>query len=149
MEFLIIEDELRRAYKGRITTVIPYFCYYRKNSRIRSACVLITAKIVADFIYIVGVDRVITVYLHYEHIQGFFDIPIDNIFFKYSFTIGYVKKNLYNPIIVRAIAKLFNDTDIAIFDKSRKKANIYQVMNVIIDVIERYFILVDDIIDTF
>jgi len=158
MELLIMADALRRASAGRITTVIPYFGYARQDRRVRSARVPITAKIVADFIYSVGVDRVLTVDLHSEHIEGFFDVPIDNIFGSTILLEDMLKKNLYNPIIVspdiggvvraRAIAKLFHDTDMAIIDKRRPRANIAQVMNVIGDVVGRDCILVDDMIDT-
>ena len=143
MELVVMVDALRRASAGRITAVIPYFGYARQDRRVRSARVPITAKVVADFLSSVGVDRVLTVDLHAEQIQGFFDVPVDN---------------LDNPIVVspdiggvvraRAIAKLLNDTDMAIIDKRRPRANVSQVMHIIGDVAGRDCVLVDDMIDT-
>ena len=150
MELVVMVDALRRASAGRITAVIPYFGYARQDRRVRSARVPITAKVVADFLSSVGVDRVLTVDLHAEQIQGFFDVPVDNE--------DMLQLNLDNPIVVspdiggvvraRAIAKLLNDTDMAIIDKRRPRANVSQVMHIIGDVAGRDCVLVDDMIDT-
>ncbi len=159
MELLVMIDALRRASAGRITAVIPYFGYARQDRRVRSARVPITAKVVADFLSSVGVDRVLTCDLHAEQIQGFFDVPVDNVFGSSILLNDILKKtDLEKPIVVspdiggvvraRAIAKLLNDTDMAIIDKRRPKANVAQVMNVIGDVNGRDCILVDDMIDT-
>lgn len=158
MELVVMIDALRRASAGRITAVIPYFGYARQDRRVRSARVPITAKIVADFLSSVGVDRVLTVDLHAEQIQGFFDVPVDNVFGSPVLMKDMLQQNLENPIVVspdiggvvraRAIAKLLKDTDMAIIDKRRAKANVSQVMHVIGDVADRDCILVDDMIDT-
>ncbi|BAH83273.1 ribose-phosphate pyrophosphokinase [Candidatus Ishikawella capsulata] len=158
IELVVMIDALRRASAGRITAVIPYFGYARQDRRVRSARVPITAKIVADFLSSVGVDRVLTVDLHSEQIQGFFDIPVDNVFGSPILLEDMFELNLENPIVVspdiggviraRAIAKLLNDADMAIIDKRRPRANISQVMHVIGDVLGRECVLVDDIIDT-
>ncbi len=151
-------DALRRASAGRITAVIPYFGYARQDRRVRSARVPITAKVVADFLSSVGVDRVLTVDLHAEQIQGFFDVPVDNVFGSPILLEDMLQLNLDNPIVVspdiggvvraRAIAKLLNDTDMAIIDKRRPRANVSQVMHIIGDVAGRDCVLVDDMIDT-
>lgn len=159
MELIVMVDALRRASAGRITAVIPYFGYARQDRRVRSARVPITAKVVADFLSSVGVDRVLTCDLHAEQIQGFFDVPVDNVFGSPVLIEDIVKKtDLVNPIVVspdiggvvraRAIAKLLNDADMAIIDKRRPKANVAQVMHIIGDVADRDCILVDDMIDT-
>ncbi|CUX96606.1 ribose-phosphate pyrophosphokinase [Candidatus Doolittlea endobia] len=158
MELVIMVDALRRASAGRITAVIPYFGYARQDRRVRFARVPITAKVVADFLSSVGVDRVLTVDLHAEQIQGFFDVPVDNVFGSPILLEDMLQQDLENPIVVspdiggvvraRAIAKLLNDTDIAIIDKRRPHANVSQVMHIIGDVTDRDCVLVDDIIDT-
>lgn len=158
MELIVMIDALRRASAGRITAVIPYFGYARQDRRVRSARVPITAKVIADFLSSVGVDRILTVDLHAEQIQGFFDVPVDNVFGTPVLLEDIVQINLDNPIVVspdiggvvraRAIAKLLNDTDMAIIDKRRPRSNIAQVMHVIGDVIGRDCILIDDMIDT-
>ena len=159
MELIVMVDALRRASAGRITAVIPYFGYARQDRRVRSARVPITAKVVADFLSSVGVDRVLTCDLHAEQIQGFFDVPVDNVFGSPVLLHDIQKKtDLENPIVVspdiggvvraRAIAKLLNDSDMAIIDKRRPKANVSQVMHIIGDVTGRDCILVDDMIDT-
>ncbi|MDH2997246.1 ribose-phosphate pyrophosphokinase [Pasteurellaceae bacterium LFhippo2] len=159
MELAVMIDALRRASAGRITAVIPYFGYARQDRRVRSARVPITAKVVADFLSSVGVDRVLTCDLHAEQIQGFFDVPVDNVFGSPVLLDDILKKtDLVNPIVVspdiggvvraRAIAKLLNDADMAIIDKRRPKANVAQVMHIIGDVADRDCILVDDMIDT-
>jgi ribose-phosphate pyrophosphokinase len=158
MELIVMIDALRRASAGRITAVMPYFGYARQDRRVRSARVPITAKVVADFLSSVGVDRVLTVDLHAEQIQGFFDVPVDNVFGTPILLDDMVAKNLDNPVIVspdiggvvraRAVAKLLNDADLAIIDKRRPKANVAQVMHIIGDVEGRDCIIVDDMIDT-
>ena len=159
MELVVMVDALRRASAGRITAVLPYFGYARQDRRVRSARVPITAKVVADFLSSVGVDRVLTCDLHAEQIQGFFDVPVDNVFGSPVLIEDIQKQNaLNNPMVVspdiggvvraRAIAKLLNDADMAIIDKRRPKANVSQVMHIIGDVSGRDCILVDDMIDT-
>ncbi|QOL27285.1 ribose-phosphate pyrophosphokinase [Thalassotalea sp. LPB0316] len=158
MELIVMVDALRRASAGRITAVMPYFGYARQDRRVRSARVPITAKVVADFLSSVGVDRVLTVDLHAEQIQGFFDVPVDNVFGTPILLEDMVEKNLDNPVVVspdiggvvraRAVAKLLDDADLAIIDKRRPKANVAQVMHIIGDVEGRDCIIVDDMIDT-
>ncbi|GDY24331.1 MULTISPECIES: ribose-phosphate pyrophosphokinase [unclassified Agarivorans] len=158
MELIVIVDALRRASAGRITAVIPYFGYARQDRRPRSARVPITAKVVADFLSSVGVDRVLTVDLHAEQIQGFFDVPVDNAFGSPVLLQDMLDKNLESPVVVspdiggvvraRAVAKMLNDSDLAIIDKRRPRANVAQVMNIIGDVDGRDCIMVDDMIDT-
>ncbi|WP_439240765.1 MULTISPECIES: ribose-phosphate pyrophosphokinase [unclassified Lonepinella] len=159
MELIVMVDALRRASAGRITAVIPYFGYARQDRRVRSARVPITAKVVADFLSSVGVDRVLTCDLHAEQIQGFFDVPVDNVFGSPVLIHDILKKtDLERPMVVspdiggvvraRAVAKLLNDADMAIIDKRRPKANVSQVMHIIGDVAGRDCILVDDMIDT-
>ncbi|QJC28517.1 ribose-phosphate diphosphokinase [Enterobacteriaceae endosymbiont of Plateumaris consimilis] len=159
IELIIIADALRRASAGRITAVIPYFGYSRQDRRLRSARVPITAKVIADFLSGVGIDRVLTVDLHAEQIQGFFDIPVDNVFSSSIFIEDMTKIFLDKPIIVspdiggviraRTIATtLLNGTDMAIIDKRRSKSNISEVMHIIGDIVNRDCILIDDIVDT-
>ena len=158
MELIVMVDALRRASAGRITAVMPYFGYARQDRRVRSARVPITAKVVADFLSSVGVDRVLTVDLHAEQIQGFFDVPVDNVFGTPILLEDMKARNLENPVVVspdiggvvraRAVAKLLDDADLAIIDKRRPKANVAQVMHIIGDVEGRDCIIVDDMIDT-
>jgi ribose-phosphate pyrophosphokinase len=158
MELIVMVDALRRASAGRITAVIPYFGYARQDRRVRSARVPITAKVVADFLSSVGVDRVLTCDLHAEQIQGFFDVPVDNVFGSPVLLEDMLAKNLDNPVVVspdiggvvraRAVAKLLDDSDLAIIDKRRPQANVAQVMHIIGDVQGRDCIIVDDMIDT-
>ncbi len=158
MELIVMVDALRRASAGRITAVMPYFGYARQDRRVRSARVPITAKVVADFLSSVGVDRVLTVDLHAEQIQGFFDVPVDNVFGTPILLEDMKAKALENPVVVspdiggvvraRAVAKLLDDADLAIIDKRRPKANVAQVMHIIGDVQGRDCIIVDDMIDT-
>lgn len=158
MELVVMVDAMRRASAGRITAVIPYFGYARQDRRVRSARVPITAKVVADVLSSVGVDRVLTVDLHAEQIQGFFDVPVDNVFGSTILLEDMLQQDLHNPIVVspdiggvvraRAIAKLLNDSDMAIIDKRRQRANASQVMHIIGDVADRDCVIVDDIIDT-
>ena len=158
MELIVMVDALRRASAGRITAVIPYFGYARQDRRVRSSRVPITAKVVADFLSSVRVDRVLTVDLHAEQIQGFFDVPVDNVFGSPVLLEDMLVKKLEDPVVVspdiggvvraRAIAKLLDDTDIAIIDKRRPRANVSQVMHLIGDVKDRDCVIVDDMIDT-
>lgn len=158
MELIVMVDALRRASAGRITAVMPYFGYARQDRRVRSARVPITAKVVADFLSSVGVDRVLTVDLHAEQIQGFFDVPVDNVFGTPVLLEHMRQQEFDNPVVVspdiggvvraRAFAKLMDDTDLAIIDKRRPSANVSQVMHIIGDVQGRDCIIVDDMIDT-
>lgn len=158
MELIVMVDALRRASAGRITAVIPYFGYSRQDRRVRSARVPITAKVVADFLSSVGVDRVLTVDLHAEQIQGFFDVPVDNVFGTPVLLENMKEKSFEDVVVVspdiggvvraRAVAKLLDDADLAIIDKRRPKANVSQVMHIIGDVSGRDCIIVDDMIDT-
>ena len=158
MELVVMIDAMRRASAGRITAVIPYFGYARQDRRVRSARVPITAKVVADFLSNVGVDRVLTIDLHAEQIQGFFDVPVDNIFGTPVLLDDMATRGLENPVVVspdlggvvraRATAKALGDIDIAIVDKRRPRANVSEVMNLIGDVEGRDCVIVDDMIDT-
>jgi len=158
MELLVMADALRRASAGRITAVVPYFGYARQDRRVRSARVPITAKVVADMITSVGIDRLLTVDLHADQIQGFFDIPVDNVYGSPVLLEDIKKQNYDNLMVVspdvggvvraRAVAKQLNDCDLAIIDKRRPKANTSQVMHIIGEVEGRTCILVDDMVDT-
>jgi len=158
MELIVMVDALRRASAGRITAVMPYFGYARQDRRVRSARVPITAKVVADFLSSVGVDRVLTVDLHAEQIQGFFDVPVDNVFGTPILLEDMLERQIERPVVVspdiggvvraRAVAKLLEDADLAIIDKRRPKANVAQVMHIIGDVKDRDCFIVDDMIDT-
>ncbi len=158
MELLVMIDAMRRASAYRVTAVIPYFGYSRQDRRPRSARVPITAKVVANMFESVGVDRLVTVDLHADQIQGFFDIPVDNVYAS-PVLLGDVWKHKSNDLIVvspdvggvvraRAIAKNLDDADLAIIDKRRPRPNESKVMNVIGDVEGRACILVDDLVDT-
>ena len=158
MELLVMADALRRASAGRITAVVPYFGYARQDRRVRSARVPITAKVVADMLTTVGIDRLLTVDLHADQIQGFFDIPVDNVYGS-PIMLEDIKKQNYEDLMVvspdvggvvraRAVAKQLNDCDLAIIDKRRPKANTSQVMHIIGEVEGRTCILVDDMVDT-
>jgi ribose-phosphate pyrophosphokinase len=157
MELLFMADALRRASAGRITAVVPYFGYARQDRRVRSARVPISAKVCADMIAGVGVDRVLTVDLHAEQIQGFFDIPVDNVYGS-PVLVDDIKRQNYKDLLVvspdiggvvraRAVAKEL-EVDLAIIDKRRPQANISEVMNIIGEVKDRSCILVDDMVDT-
>jgi len=158
IELLLIIDALRRASAGRITAVVPYFGYARQDRRVRSARVPISAKVVADTMVGVGVDRVLTVDLHAEQIQGFFTVPVDNVYASSILNADIVRCDYENLIVVspdiggvvraRAIAKQLDDADLAIIDKRRPRANEAEVMNLIGDVEGRTAILVDDMVDT-
>jgi len=158
MEIMVMSDAIRRASASRITAVIPYFGYARQDRRPRSARVPISAKVVADMLAVAGVDRVLTVDLHADQIQGFFNIPVDNVYATPLFVDHALMQNYKDPIVVspdvggvvraRATAKLIHDVDLAIIDKRRPVANESQVMNVIGDVEGRTCIIADDIVDT-
>ena len=158
MELLVMVDALRRSSARRITAVIPYFGYARQDRRPRSARVAITAKLVANMITAAGADRVLTLDLHADQIQGFFDIPVDNVYGS-PILLGDVWKTSGNELMVvspdvggvvraRAIAKRLDDADLAIIDKRRPKANESKVMNIIGDVTGRNCVLIDDMVDT-
>ncbi len=158
MELLIIADALRRSSAARITAVIPYYGYARQDRRPRSQRVPITAKLVADMIQAAGINRVLTVDLHADQIQGFFNIPVDNVYAS-PILLGDIWRQVYpNKIVVspdvggvvraRAIAKRLGDAELAIIDKRRPKANEARVMNIIGDVHGKTCIIVDDIVDT-
>jgi ribose-phosphate pyrophosphokinase len=158
MEIMVMSDAIRRASASRITAVIPYFGYARQDRRPRSARVPISAKVVADMLAVAGVDRVLTVDLHADQIQGFFNIPVDNVYATPLFVDHALAQNYKDPIVVspdvggvvraRATAKLIHDVDLAIIDKRRPVANESQVMNVIGEVAGRTCIIADDIVDT-
>ena len=157
MELMIMVDAFKRASAGRITAAIPYFGYARQDRRPRSARVAISAKVVANMLQAVGVHRVLTMDLHADQIQGFFNIPVDNIYAT-PILLGDVWKQNYDDLLVvspdvggvvraRAIAKRL-DSDLAIIDKRRPKANVSEVMNIIGDVSGRTCVIMDDIVDT-
>lgn len=158
MELITLADALRRASAAKITAVIPYFGYARQDRRVRSARVPITAKIVADMLATVGVTRVVTVDLHADQIQGFFYMPVDNLY-STPIMLEDLKTNGYKDITIvspdvggvvraRAIAKHIPGADLAIIDKRRPRQNEAQVMHIIGDVKDRDCIIVDDIVDT-
>ena len=157
MEIMVMADALKRASAGRITAAIPYFGYARQDRRPRSARVAITAKVVADMLSTVGVQRVMVMDLHADQIQGFFNIPVDNIYATPILLGDLWKRNYENLLVVspdvggvvraRAIAKRL-DSDLAIIDKRRPKANVAEVMNIIGDVEGRSCVIMDDIVDT-
>lgn len=157
MEMVVMADALRRSSASRITAVIPYFGYARQDRRPRSARVPISAKVVADMLDVVGVDRVLTVDLHADQIQGFFDIPVDNIYGSPVLIDDIQAQRLDDLLIVspdiggvvraRAVAKSLG-VDLAIIDKRRPKANQSEVMHIIGEVENRNCILVDDMVDT-
>ncbi|WP_186136454.1 ribose-phosphate pyrophosphokinase [Burkholderia gladioli] len=157
MELMIMVDALKRASAGRITAAIPYFGYARQDRRPRSARVAISAKIVANMLEIAGVERIITMDLHADQIQGFFDIPVDNIYAT-PILLGDLRKQNHPDLLVvspdvggvvraRALAKQLN-CDLAIIDKRRPKANAAEVMNIIGEVEGRTCVIMDDMVDT-
>ncbi|MEO8400713.1 MAG: ribose-phosphate pyrophosphokinase [Gammaproteobacteria bacterium] len=158
MELIIMADALRRASAARITAVVPYFGYARQDRRVRSARVPITAKIVADMMATVGISRLVTVDLHADQIQGFFYMPVDNLYSTPIMLEDIYQKAYKNIMIVspdvggviraRAIAKRIPGADLAIIDKRRPQPNEAQVMHIIGDVKDRDCIIVDDIADT-
>jgi ribose-phosphate pyrophosphokinase len=157
MELLVMVDALKRASAGRVTAAIPYMGYARQDRRPSSARVPITAKVVANMMASAGVDRVLTMDLHSEQIQGFFDIPVDNIY-SMPIMLGDVWKHSYQDLVAvspdvggvlraRALAKRL-DADLAIIDKRRPKANVATVMNIIGEVEGRTCVIIDDLVDT-
>jgi ribose-phosphate pyrophosphokinase len=157
MEILVMVDALKRSSASRITAAIPYFGYARQDRRPRSARVAITAKVIADMLITAGVDRVLTMDLHADQIQGFFSIPVDNIYAT-PILLGDVWKQDYQNLLVvspdvggvvraRAFAKRL-ESDLAIIDKRRPKANMAEVMNIIGDVEGRTCVIMDDLVDT-
>ncbi|MDH4284860.1 MAG: ribose-phosphate pyrophosphokinase [Gallionellaceae bacterium] len=157
MEVLVMADALKRASAGRITAALPYMGYARQDRRPRSARVAISAKVVADMLTGVGVDRVLTMDLHSDQIQGFFDIPVDNIYASPILLSDVWKSNYPNLIVVspdvggvvraRALAKQM-EADLAIIDKRRPKPNVAKVMNIIGEVAGRTCLIMDDMVDT-
>ncbi len=158
MELLVMIDALKRASASRITAVMPYYGYARQDRRSRSARVPISAKLVAKMIEQAGAGRLLTVDLHADQIQGFFDIPVDNVYAS-PILLGDLWRKQYKDLIVvspdvggvvraRALAKRLNDADLAIIDKRRLKANVAEVMHIIGDVSGRTCILIDDLVDT-
>jgi ribose-phosphate pyrophosphokinase len=159
MELLALIDALKRASAQVVTAVVPYFGYARQDRRPRSARVPITAKVAARMFSAVNCDRVLTVDLHAEQIQGFFDIPVDNVYASPLLLADIWRSQGTDNLIVvspdvggvvraRAIAKRLDDADLAIIDKRRPKANVATVMNIIGDVAGKTCVLVDDIVDT-
>ncbi|MDP2833750.1 MAG: ribose-phosphate pyrophosphokinase [Pseudomonadota bacterium] len=157
MEIMLMVDALRRASAGRITAAIPYLGYARQDRRVRSARVPITARVVADMLTVVGVNRVLTMDLHSDQIQGFFDIPVDNIY-STPILMGDIWKQNYDNLMVvspdvggvvraRAVAKRL-ECELAIIDKRRPKPNVAKVMNIIGDVKGRTCLIMDDMVDT-
>ncbi|MFU8788957.1 MAG: ribose-phosphate diphosphokinase [Methylobacter sp.] len=158
MELLVMIDALHRASASRITAVMPYYGYARQDRRSRSARVPISAKLVAKMIEQAGAHRVLTVDLHADQIQGFFDIPVDNVYSS-PILLGDVWRQKYKDLIVvspdvggvvraRALAKRLDDADLAIIDKRRPKANVAEIMHIIGDVDGRSCVLIDDLVDT-
>lgn len=158
MELLVMADALRRASAYRITAVIPYFGYSRQDRRPRSARVPITAKVVANMIASVGVNRVLTVDLHADQIQGFFDLPVDNVYAS-PILLGDIWRQEHPDIMVvspdvggvvraRALAKRLDDADLAIIDKRRPRPNEAKVMHIIGEVEGRTCVIIDDLVDT-
>src|SRR5712692_5692625 len=157
MELLVMVDALKRSSAARVTAAIPYFGYARQDRRPRSARVAISAKVVANMLQIAGVERIITMDLHADQIQGFFDIPVDNIYAT-PVLLGDLRKQNYDDLLVvspdvggvvraRALAKQL-DSDLAIIDKRRPKANVAEVMNIIGEVEGRTCVIMDDMVDT-
>jgi len=158
MELLVMADACQRASAGRITALIPYFGYARQDRRPRAARVPITSKLVAKLIGAAGIDRVLTVDLHADQIQGFFDVPVDNVYAS-PVLLGDVWRQVADPMVVvspdvggvvraRALAKRLDDADLAIIDKRRPQANQAQVMNVIGEVAGKTCVMIDDLVDT-
>lgn len=158
MELLIIADALYRSSAGRITAVIPYYGYARQDRRVRSRRVPISAKLVADMISTGHIDRVLTIDLHSDQVQGFFDVPVDNVYASGVLLNDILAQDLPNLMVVspdvggvvraRALAKGLGDADLAIIDKRRPEPNKSEIMNIIGNVQGRHCILVDDLIDT-
>lgn len=158
MELLIVVDALYRASAGRITAVIPYYGYARQDRRVRSRRVPISAKLVADMLSTSHVDRVLTIDLHSDQIQGFFDMPVDNVYASGVMRQDILSKNYENLMVVspdvggvvraRALSKSIGDVDLAIIDKRRPEPNVSAVMNIIGDVSGKTCVLIDDLVDT-
>lgn len=159
MELMVMIDAARRASAHSVTAVVPYFGYARQDRRPRSSRVAITAKVVANMLTVAGVDKLLTVDLHADQIQGFFNIPVDNVYAS-PLLLGDIWKNVAGPELMvvspdvggvvraRALAKRLDDADLAIIDKRRPKANVAQVMHIIGDVKGRSCVLIDDLVDT-
>ncbi len=158
MELLVMIDALKRASASRITAVMPYYGYARQDRRSRSARVAISAKLVAKMVGEAGASRVLTVDLHADQIQGFFDVPVDNVYAS-PILLGDVWRQNYKDLIVvspdvggvvraRALAKRLDDADLAIIDKRRPMANVAEVMNIIGDVSGKTCVMIDDLVDT-
>ena len=159
MEIMLIADALKRSSASKVTAIVPYYGYARQDRRVRSARVPISAKVVADMFASVGIDRVLTIDLHSETIQGFFDMPADNVYAT-KLMVDHIKDNNERKEVVvvspdvggvvrsRALAKLLDDTDLAIIDKRRAVANQSEVMNIIGDIDGKVCIVQDDLIDT-
>jgi ribose-phosphate pyrophosphokinase len=158
MELMVMVDALRRASAGRITAVIPYFGYARQDRRVRSARVPISAKVVANMLTSVGVDRVLTVDVHADQVQGFFDLPVDNVYAS-PVLLGDIWRQKYEDLIVvspdvggvvraRALAKRLDDAELAIIDKRRPRPNVSRVMHIIGEVEGRTCLIIDDLVDT-
>ena len=158
IELILMVDALRWSSAGRITAVIPYFGYARQDRRVRSERVPISAKVIADILERSGIDRVLTVELHSEQIQGFFDIPVDNIYGT-KVMVDDINNQSFSDLLVvspdvggvvrsRALAKALNLSDLAIIDKRRDEANKSEVMNVIGEVAKKDCLIVDDMADT-
>ena len=158
MELMVMIDAMRRASANRVTAVVPYYGYSRQDRKPRSARVPITAKVVANMLASVKLDRLLTVDLHADQIQGFFDIPIDNVYASPILLADVYQKDFPDLLVVspdvggvvraRALAKRLGDADLAIIDKRRPKANVSEVMNIIGEVEGKDCILVDDLVDT-
>ena len=159
MEIMLIADALKRSSASKVTAIVPYYGYARQDRRVRSARVPISAKVVADMFASVGIDRVLTIDLHSETIQGFFDMPADNVYAT-KLMVDHIKDNNERKEVIvvspdvggvvrsRALAKLLDDTDLAIIDKRRAIANQSEVMNIIGDIDGKVCIVPDDLIDT-
>ncbi|MCW8887808.1 MAG: ribose-phosphate diphosphokinase [Gammaproteobacteria bacterium] len=158
MELMVMADAMRRASARMVTAVVPYFGYARQDRRTRSSRVPITAKVIANMLSGVGIDKLLTVDLHADQIQGFFDIPVDNVYAS-PLLLGDIWKSKETNLMVvspdvggvvraRAVAKRLDDADLAIIDKRRPKANVAEVMHIIGDVKDRTCVIVDDLVDT-
>ncbi len=158
MELMVMIDAMRRASVMRVTAVVPYYGYSRQDRKPRSARVPITAKVVANMLASVKLDRLLTVDLHADQIQGFFDLPVDNVYAspillkdiwqKYHNDLLVVSPDVGGVVRARALAKRLGDAELAIIDKRRPKANVSEVMNIIGDVAGKNCVIVDDLVDT-
>ncbi|MBN4063585.1 ribose-phosphate diphosphokinase [Cardiobacterium sp. AH-315-I02] len=158
MELMVMIDAMRRASVKRVTAVVPYYGYSRQDRKPRSARVPITAKVVANMLASVKLDRLLTIDLHADQIQGFFDLPVDNVYASPILLKDIWQQRHENLLVVspdvggvvraRALAKRLGDADLAIIDKRRPKANVSEVMNIIGDVMGKNCVIVDDLVDT-